>query len=63
MSKLNKDNAMAPKPMSNNEQDLQTQILELRNEKERLTKTLSEREELMANMFSYLQNFVGKSKS
>jgi len=48
---------------SKNNQDLNQQIVILRDEKERLLRVISEREELMANMFSYLQNFSVKAKS
>lgn len=54
---------MDSKPTPKDEQDLKNQLTELRDEKERLMRTLTEREELMANMFSYLQNFSAKKQS
>jgi len=62
MSESNKiENRMSSN--SKNNQDLNQQIVILRDEKERLLRVISEREELMANMFSYLQNFSVKAKS
>lgn len=40
--------------------ELKTQVLKLRHEKELLSKALIERDEILANMFSYIQGLVGK---
>ncbi len=54
---------MASKTIKSNEQDLKNQLADLRNEKDRLLKVLNEREEQIANMFSYLQNLGIKKQS
>lgn len=51
------------KTNNNSEQELKQTVQKLQIENHKLETALREREELMANMFSYLQNFTAKKQS